>query len=198
METNATLQRVIDFHGHICPGVAYGYRVAAAALERLGQRSVDEEIVAVVENNSCAVDAVQVMTGCTFGKGNLIFKDYGKQVYTFFRRGTGEGFRICVHFERRESPEEKTVWEQSRRGDQNPETAERVQAIKTRKVEAILSADEADVLTVQAVTLPLPPKARIYPSIRCDNCGEKTMEPRLVEEEGKRLCIPCRETKEEK
>nr|WP_279383444.1 FmdE family protein [Methanobacterium formicicum] len=25
------------------------------------------------------MDAIQVITGCTFGKGNLIFKDYGKK-----------------------------------------------------------------------------------------------------------------------
>ncbi len=198
MKYNKTLQKVIDFHGHICPGLSYGYRAAAAALERLGKRAVDEEIVAVVENNSCAVDAVQVMTGCTFGKGNLIFKDYGKQVYTFFSRATGEGFRISVHFQRQESPEEKAVWEESRRGEPTPETAEKVRAIKAQKVEAILSADEADVLTVEAVTLPLPPRAQIHPSLRCGKCGEKTMEPRIVEQGGKHLCIPCAKAEKKK
>ncbi|NOY52256.1 MAG: formylmethanofuran dehydrogenase [Deltaproteobacteria bacterium] len=198
MKYNETLQKVIEFHGHICPGLAYGYRTAAAALAHLGKRAVDEEIVAVVENNSCAVDAIQVMTGCTFGKGNLIFNDYGKQVYTFFSRATGEGFRVSVHFERQESPEEKKVWEQSRREEKNPETDETVRDIKTRKVEAILSADEADVLTVQAVTLPLPPRAQIYPTLRCDKCGEKTMEPRIMEKGGMHLCIPCAEAEKKK
>lgn len=44
-----------------------------------GGRDIDEEMVAIVENDSCAVDAIQVLTGCTLGKGNLIFRDYGKQ-----------------------------------------------------------------------------------------------------------------------
>jgi len=61
-----------------CPGLPGSLR----ALKELKGRAEDEELVAVVENNLCAVDAVQVMTGCTFGKGNLIFRDYGKQVYT--------------------------------------------------------------------------------------------------------------------
>ncbi len=193
MEYNETLRKVIDFHGHMCPGVAYGYRVAAAALDRLGKRAEDEEIVAIVENDSCAVDAVQVMTGCTFGKGNLIYKEYGKQVYTFFSRTSGKGFRISVIFKREESPEEKAAWERIRSGDKSPEAAQMVRTLKERKIKAILSAEEKEVLSVASVSFPPPPKARIYPSVRCKQCGEKTMEPRTIEREGKRLCIPCSE-----
>lgn len=83
------------FHGHECGGLAWGYKVAEFALDKLHfDRSSDEELVAIVENDSCGIDGIQVVTGCTFGKGNLIFKDYGKHVYTFFNRSTGEGIRI--------------------------------------------------------------------------------------------------------
>jgi formylmethanofuran dehydrogenase subunit E len=34
------------------------------------------------------------MLGYTFGKGNLIYKDYGKQVFTFYIRGEGKALRI--------------------------------------------------------------------------------------------------------
>ena len=103
---------VVDFHGHSCPGLALGYRVSQRALRELKGRSEDEEIVAVVENNSCAVDAVQVMTGCTFGKGNLIFRDYGKQVYTFIRRPSGKYIRISLDWEKSdETEEEKAMWQ---------------------------------------------------------------------------------------
>lgn len=85
----------VKFHGHECGGLKWGYKVALYALEKLNfDRSSDEELVAIVENDSCAVDGIQVVTGCTFGKGNLIFKDYGKHVYTFFNRNTGKGIRI--------------------------------------------------------------------------------------------------------
>jgi len=91
-----SFDEVVEFHGHACPGLALGYRASRAAIKRMGEKASDEEIVAIVENNSCAVDAVQVMTGCTFGKGNLIYRDYGKQVYTFFKRSSGYGTRISV------------------------------------------------------------------------------------------------------
>ena len=85
----------VKFHGHECGGLTWGYKVGLFALDKLNfDRSSDEELVAIVENDSCAVDGIQVVTGCTFGKGNLIFRDYGKHVYTFFNRNTGEGIRI--------------------------------------------------------------------------------------------------------
>ena len=36
------------------------------------------------------------MTGCTFGKGNLIFKDYGKNAYSLASRKVGKTFRVCI------------------------------------------------------------------------------------------------------
>ena len=106
-------QEVVKFHGHACPGLAFGFRVTRLALRELGiDRAADEELVAVVENNSCAVDAIQAMAGCTFGKGNLIFNDYGKQVYTFIRRSTGEAVRLAVNWQPSpESPEIEEAWE---------------------------------------------------------------------------------------
>lgn len=193
MEYDETLRKVIAFHGHICPGVAYGYRAARAALDAFGDRAVDEEIVAVVENDSCAVDAVQVMTGCTFGKGNLIFKDFGKQAYTFFKRATGEGLRISIDYTYQESPEEKAVWDSYLSGDRSPDVVKEVQQLKSRKIKDILSAEEDRVLTIRKVKIPLPPQARIHPSVRCDKCGEKVMETRIRENQGRRLCIPCSE-----
>jgi formylmethanofuran dehydrogenase subunit E len=69
----ADLDKVVAFHGHLCPGLLIGYRAAKAARQALGLAapSQDEELVAVVENNSCSVDAFQVLLSTTFGKGNL-------------------------------------------------------------------------------------------------------------------------------
>ena len=65
---------VVRFHGHTCPGLALGYRAAETALERLRSgRAEDEELVAIAEAAACGVAAVQVLTGCTVGKGILRF-----------------------------------------------------------------------------------------------------------------------------
>jgi formylmethanofuran dehydrogenase subunit E len=39
--------------------------------------------------------------------------------------------------------------------------------------------------------MPLPEEAKIYPSVRCEKCSEKTMEPGLRVKNGKTMCIPC-------
>jgi len=90
-------KKCADFHGHICPGLAIGYKAAKAGMEMLNeQRAEDEEIAAVVETDACCSDAVQVITGCTFGKGNFIYRDHGKIVFTFFSRKTGQGVRVAM------------------------------------------------------------------------------------------------------
>lgn len=185
---------VVRFHGHSCPGLALGYMVGLRALKELGldKGSIDEELVAIVENDSCAVDAIQVLTGCTFGKGNLIFKDYGKQVYTFVRRPSGEGVRISVEFNPPEdTEEEKAMWKRYMEGDRSEEVLRVVHSRKTKKLRAVLEAPENELLKVKPVKISLPPEARIYPSIRCEICGEKVAESKARLRDGKVVCIPC-------
>jgi formylmethanofuran dehydrogenase subunit E len=185
---------IVEFHGHICPGLVLGYRVSVLALRELGERAEDEELVAIVENNSCAVDAVQVMTGCTFGKGNLIFRDYGKQVYTFIKRPSGEGLRISITWESpRETEEEKKMWERYMSGDRSDKVIKAVHDRKSRKIDAIMHAREEDLFRITKRKMELPEEAAIYPSIRCALCGDKVMEPRARIKDGKIVCIPCQE-----
>ena len=162
-------KNIVEFHGHECPGLAMGFRMATAAMDALNSlRSEDEEIVAIVENNACGVDALQCLTGCTFGKGNLIFRDYGKHVYTLFSRKTGKGIRVNYH------------------GKGTPEGISREQMI-----EYLLKADESEILDLKNVTIEEPEPARIYKSIKCDICGEGVMETRIRNINGKNVCIPC-------
>ena len=51
--------------------------------------STDEEIVCVTENDACGVDAIQFITGCTFGKGNLLYRDRGKAGLQFLQPQDG-------------------------------------------------------------------------------------------------------------
>ena len=85
----------VAFHGHACPGLALGYRAAYYALDALkGGRSDDEELVCIVENDACGIDAIQVIAGCSVGKGNLILRDFGKHAYTFIDRRYNRAIRL--------------------------------------------------------------------------------------------------------
>ena len=187
---NDDLQATIQFHGHLCPGLALGYRVAKAALRELNAvRPRDEELVALVENDSCAVDAIQFITGCTFGKGNFIFRDYGKHVYTFFNRVTGKGVRISEDF--RGFDTDPRFAEIKKRQDAGEDVAEERKAYLMEKTEAILKADEKVLMTMTPVSSLPPEEAKIRGSAHCAACGEKFMESRGRVKNGAIVCIPC-------
>ncbi|HTG00082.1 MAG TPA: FmdE family protein [Nitrospirota bacterium] len=189
-QPNDDLRDAVQFHGHLCPGLALGYRVAKAALRELGaERPQDEELVAIVENDSCAADAVQFITGCTFGKGNLIFRDYGKHVYTFFNRGNGKAVRISEDYRGFEG--DKRFPELKKRQEAGEDVSRDLDLYKMEKAGAILKADEKEIMTIQPVTDLPPHEARIHGSIRCARCNEKLMESRGRVKNGKIVCIPC-------
>ena len=167
----AAFNEVVRFHGHSCPGLAIGYRMTCAALAALhALRAADEEIVAIVENNACGVDAVQYVAGCTFGKGNLVFRDWGKHVYTLYARKTGAGVRVSFHG--RGIPE-------GMRDDRQAFTA------------WVLAAPLESLLSITDVVIDEPEPARIHRSELCAVCGESVMETRLRDIGGRLVCIPC-------
>ena len=137
------LREAIQFHGHLCPGLALGYRVAKAALRELkAERPRDEELVAIVENDSCAADAIQFITGATFGKGNLIFRDYGKHVYTFFNRRTNHGVRISEDY--RGFDNDTRFPDLKKKQEAGEDVSRERQAYMMEKAAAILTADEKE------------------------------------------------------
>jgi len=76
-----------QLQGHKCPSMVLGLRAGAAALNKLGvERAKDSELILMVDlgENHWAldyVDGLQVITGCTIGKGNLIFTHKGKLAF---------------------------------------------------------------------------------------------------------------------
>jgi len=188
-------EEAVRFHGHACPGLALGFRAAEIALKELGLgRARDEELVAVCENRSCAVDAIQALTGCTAGKGNLIFRDYGKQVYTFIKRQNGEAVRLAVCWQASpESPEQQRAWQEFSAGDRGPEVMGLIRARKAEKIKAIRAAAPEELFRLSHLISPVPEAARVYASVRCEACGEKVMEPMARRIGGQLLCLPCQE-----
>ena len=74
----------LQFHGHKCPAMPMGLRAGAAAMNALGvERAKDGELMALVELGdhhcaTCFADGIQMVTGRTFGKGNIKKLHYGK------------------------------------------------------------------------------------------------------------------------
>jgi formylmethanofuran dehydrogenase subunit E len=181
-----------SFHGHMCPGLAIGYGAVKAAESLLGLgASVDEELVAVVENDSCAVDAIQVLLACTFGKGNLVFRDWGKQVFTFIDRKSGRAVRVSFtgkipHHEERRSLKEKIDAGQATESDKA-----RFRELRQQAIHDLTSGDFHDCFDVREITVEMPSMASVVTSEACSQCGEPTMATRLMDRDGSLVCREC-------
>jgi len=145
--------------------------MATALMKKLESlRSEDEELVAIVENDACGVDALQCVSGCTFGKGNLKFHDFGKQVYTLYSRSSGKGIRAVFH------------------GKGIPGNLREDRMAFT---EWMLRAPLESIISFTFVSVGEPEPARIRKSLSCFYCGESVMETRVRELNGSACCIPC-------
>jgi len=197
MSDARTFEDAVLFHGHRCPGLALGYRAAEVGLQALGARpSGDEEVVAVVENDACGVDGLQVRAGCTFGKGNLLFLDHGKHVYTFWDRGTGRGVRVVsrpdfstARIDPVFGPLRERVHGGVASADERAEYDRRLRTV----CDAILALPADELFTITPVEEPAPAPARIHASVTCEACGESVAAHRVRTVDGRRLCIPCAE-----
>ena len=170
MKQMRTWEDCVAFHGHSCGGLTIGYKVSLYAMKLLNlEFSDDEQVVCISENDACGLDAIQVMLGCSIGKGNLLFRMRGKQAFSFYNRKTGESVRLVLKPKPRDmTPAESFAYYQA----SQPE----------------------DLFEVKQATICLPEKARLFDSYNCDCCGEKTGANWIRLAGDKKLCLDCYET----
>ena len=165
-----TWQDCVAFHGHECGGLTIGYKASLYAIELLKlDFSADEQVVCISENDACGVDAVQVMLGCSIGKGNLLFHMRGKQAFSFYNRKTGTSVRLVL----KPRPEGMT---------------------KAESFAYYQSCEPKDMFDVKDATIQLPEKARLFDSYVCDCCGETTGANWIRLAGDKKLCLDCYES----
>lgn len=196
MDMQLDIEGAKRFHGHWCPGLATGVRVAEVALREIGPHSEDEEIVCIAETNNCAIDAIQFFTGCTAGKGNLVQRDYGKNVFTFLRRSDGKAVRISrkPRKPRPADPQEAEIRAKQADGQAlSDEERAYLRARRQAAIQAVLDAPLDEMFDVREIQMAPPAYAEIHPSITCADCGEPTMATRIREIDGQPYCIPCAE-----
>lgn len=188
----SVLARLVAFHGHQCPGLAMGVQAARLALREVGADTSDEGVVAVVETDMCGVDAIQFPTCCTFGKGNLVHRDWGKKAFTFYRRSDGKAVRIAARpGGLQPDAEHQRLREQISAGQASEADRHRFRELHEQRAEQILAQDPEELYTVEPVAEEPPRRARIKASVPCAHCSEEVMETRIRRLDGEQLCQPC-------
>ena len=163
-------QDCVAFHGHECGGLTIGYQASLYAIELLNlEFSADEQVVCIAENDACGVDAVQVMLGCSIGKGNLLFHMRGKQAFSFYNRKTGKSVRLVL----KPKPEGMT---------------------KAESFAYYQGCAPEEMFEVKETTISLPEKARLFDSYTCDCCGEVTGANWIRLAGDKKFCLDCYES----
>ena len=167
MNNELLWKKCVDFHGHECSGLTIGFKAALYAIELLDlDFSPDEEVVCISENDACGVDAVQVVLGCSVGKGNLLFHMTGKQAFSFYDRTSGRSVRLV----QRKKPHPMT---------------------KAESFAYYQSSEPSALFDVKEAKIPLPEPARIFDSYECECCGEMTGANWIRLVGGQKLCLDC-------
>ena len=162
-----TWKDCVAFHGHECGGLTIGYKASLYAIELLNlEFSDDEQVVCISENDACGVDAIQVMLGCSVGKGNLLLHIRGKQAFSFYNRKTGKSVRLVL----KPKPEGMT---------------------KTESFVYYQSCDPKEMFEVKETTIALPDQAKLFDSYICPCCGEMTGSRWMKRVGEKLLCLDC-------
>jgi len=160
-------EQCVKFHGHECGGLTIGFKAALYAMELLELKfSDDEEIVCISENDACGVDAIQVILGCSVGKGNLLFHMSGKQAFSFYNRKTGKSVRLVLK--------------------QKPQGITREQSMTYFQ-----ALEPENMFDKKETTIQIPESARIFDSYKCDKCGEMTGANWIHLSGDKKLCSDC-------
>ena len=164
---------VVDFHGHVCPGLVLATRLTQAAMERLGVRRHDHSLQAIVESGRCPLAPVQWFTGC-MGTRRLIVKDWGRTALTLLHRKTGKAVRARI-----------------KPGFPPPE----IEALGfEERFFKLLEIPAADYVLLEDVriTETLPTPGRPTQIGFCQGCGERVLDGTFEEAGGKKLCLACR------
>lgn len=184
LKTLAEYERLAEeAHGHLCAGQILGLRMALYGVRLLGiddPAGADRKrLVAFIEIDRCATDAIPVVTGCRLGKRALKFRDFGKVAATFCDLRDQRAVRLVA----RETSKQRAR-------ELHPEIADKNQ----QQMRAYRELGDEELFERQWVRVRLGPEdlpgykaARVV----CAECGEGINFKREVMRNGRALCRAC-------
>lgn len=184
------------FHGHVCPAMPNGLRVGAAAMNKLGvERTGDSFLHAILElgDNHCATcfaDGVQMITGCTLGKGNIEKTNKGKWGLTLIDKKTNRAVRVVPKAEGMMQTK-NTPFFKNYREKGVPPTEVPLDVVQPL-VDMVMSVPDDQLLNISDVFEYqwVAPK-HTFDSFVCEECGEMVVTKYGRVKDGKCVCQDC-------
>ena len=170
-------------HGHLCAGQILGLRMALYGVRLLGLEDPAgrdrKRLIAFVEIDRCATDAIPVVTGCRLGKRTLKFRDFGKVAATFCDLQEQRAVRVAA----RESAK-------ARARQLHPEIENKNQ----QQMRAYRVMADEELFDIAWVRLKIAPEDLPgYKAARaiCAQCGEAVSFRRETVRDARTLCRAC-------
>ncbi len=184
------------FHGHKCPAMPMGLRVGAAAMNKLGvNRTGDGDIIAILDlgENHCATcyaDGIQVITGCTYGKGNIKKTHKGKWALTLIEKKTGRAVRITPTATAMMA-NKKSPFFTEYRSKGIPATKVPPEVVNPL-VNRVMTLPDKELFIISDVfQYNLEEKPHSFNGFVCEECGEMTVMEYGRIKGDKKVCIDC-------
>ncbi len=183
-----------EFHGHRCPFMPLGYRMARLAMKELDTEHEKDHGFFVIPElgvghpQTCLMDGIQVATGATYGKSLIEKTFWGKLAATFYMHGKA-AVRISITPEFSDEFGKNEFFSYRKKG---VEPSGIPAGVTDAAIKWMYGQSDWRVFKIER--LPdyrfAPPKGS-FNKVRCTKCGEYVFERyvRLVDNEP--YCIPC-------
>ncbi len=185
-------------HGHNCPAMPLGLRAGAAAMNALEvERAKDGQLVALLELGEghcahCFADGIQMITGCTFGKGNLQQLGYGKFGLTLVDRATGRSVRVVPRAEAQAATKQTPFFKEYR--EKGIPASQVPPDVVQPLIDQVMGAPDDKILKIGPIErCDLPSKVDAFDSFVCENCGDMVVEKYGRIFGDRKVCIPCQQ-----
>lgn len=184
------------FHGHKCPAMPMGLRAGAAALNALNvERTGDSALLALVDlgDDHCATcygDGIQVITGCTFGKGNIKKTQKGKWALTLIDKKSCKAVRVTPKAEAMQA-NKKTSFFKDYREKGVPPTKVPDKVVEPLVQKVMHAPDEMLLQISEVFECEHQEPSHSFSSFVCEECGEMVVEEYGRVKGDKKVCQDC-------
>ncbi|MHA1889865.1 MAG: FmdE family protein [Promethearchaeota archaeon] len=185
----------LKFHGHKCPAMPLGLKMASVAMNILEvSKSQASELFAIVDLGehhcaNCLADGIQVITGCTFGKGNIKRSMKGKFSMTLIDRQNKRGVKVTPFGSWLKKAFDSPFMAERQNGKAPQEIDESIVAPLIKKVLEMPANEQFKVEIIKDISVKIP--LHIWDKRLCDKCGELTVAEYGYYINGQFSCADC-------
>ncbi len=193
MIVNMALKRIADFHGHLCPDLVIGGKLCEYIQQMLPISEPANGIATMIaENNTSALDAIQVVLGVTMGNQRLKIMDLGKHNYIIIPTKETDRFRMVLNHQ--DFKDEEAYKRLSQKVLDNTILMDEVvclQLMVDERVKYLLRQPPESLFRIEPIERDrqLPEMPTCY--LTCCQCNEQVLSSHAIEYGDRIYCLSC-------